>query len=466
MTAMTRPPGIPDRVFIIGIAGRHMSAIARVLRAWGCEVRGSDQRSTFMTDALIDEGIDVKIGHDAAHVGDAQLVAYSSAVKPGQVELAEAERRGIEAIKRHELVARMMAGFYSVAVAGTHGKTTTSGLMAHILVEAGFDPTYLIGGIVRSLGTNAAVGRGRYFVVEADEYDYAFLAYHPDVAIVTNVEPDHLDMFGSVERMDASFAQFMSQVKRDGHLFTCADSPELVRVAAGSQIAAEDRQTYALSGPADWAATNISQADGSQRFEVAHQGQIVGTFETALPGRHNVSNALAGIAASVAMGIEPAVVRDALASFRGAVRRFEPVAEVAGITMMDDYAHHPTEVRVTVQSARERFGRRRLVFLFQPNTFSRNQYLFEEWKTTFADVDVLVLAPTFGMGRETPEHGLTSDVLGEAIVGPSITVCQTFEEAVERSADLLRAGDVFFTVGSGDIDRAGPLILERLRERA
>jgi len=466
MTASRRPPRIPDRVFIIGIAGRHMSAIARVLQAWGCEVRGSDQRSTSMTDALIAEGIDVRIGHDAAHVGDAQLVAYSSAVKPGHVELAEAERRGIEAIKRHELVARMMEGFFSVAVAGTHGKTTTSGLMAHILVECGLDPTYLIGGIVRSLGTNAAVGSGRYFVVEADEYDYAFLAYRPDVAIVTNIEPDHLDLFGSVERMNASFGQFMSQVKPDGRLYTCADSGGL-REVAGTSVIGASHEWYALDSEADWRARDVAVDGERQQFAVTHGGEAFGAYTTALPGRHNVSNALAGIAASAGMGLDMAAVREAVASFRGAVRRFEPVGEEAGVTLMDDYAHHPTEVRATIQSARQRFGRRRLVFLFQPNTFSRNQYLFEEWKTTFEDVDVLYLAPTYGMGRETPEHGLTSDALGQAIVGAgAVHVCSTFEEAVDRVGAELREGDVFFTVGSGDIDRAGPLVLQKLRERA
>jgi UDP-N-acetylmuramate--alanine ligase len=461
-----RPASIPERVHVIGIAGRHMSAIARVLQAWGGTVTGSDQRSTFMTENLIAEGIAVMIGHNAENIGDAELIAYSSAVKPGHVELLEAERRGIPAIKRHDMVARMMEGYRSIAVTGTHGKTTTSGLMAHILVEAGEDPTYLIGGEVRSLGTNAGIGRGRYFVVEADEYDYAFLAYHPDVAVVTNIEPDHLDLFGTAERIEDAFRKFMSQVKPDGHLITCKHQERLLEILETKTVIAEDRQTYGLEPGGDWRASNVVQVGAAQTFEVQHRGAALGTFSTTLPGRHNVCNALAGVAAGTAIGLSPETLRRAIASFRGAKRRFEPVGEAAGVTLMDDYAHHPTEVRATVQSARERFGRRRLVFLFQPNTFSRNQYLFEEWKTTFDDVDVLYLAPTFGMGRETPEHGLTSEALAEVIVGPQVDLSETFEDAVERTAAGLRPGDVFFTVGSGDIDRAGPLILEKLRGRA
>ena len=246
---------VPDRVHLVGIGGAHMSGIAQILHAWDHVVSGSDQKTSPMTEKLRALGMRVYEGHAAEHVGDAQLVVFTSAAHSDNPEIEEAKRRGIPVIKRDEMVARLMEGRYSVAVAGTHGKTTTSGLIAHMLVEAKLDPTYLIGGEVRSLGTNAAPGNGKYIVVEADEYDRAFLSYSPDVAVITNIEPDHLDIYGTVEELTSAFAQFISQVPADGHVIACADS-ERVRelVDAGARTQAGDVQTYALDAPAQWSA--------------------------------------------------------------------------------------------------------------------------------------------------------------------------------------------------------------------
>jgi len=456
---------VPQRVHLVGIGGAHMSAIAQILHAWGHTITGSDQKTSAMTEKLAALGISVAIGHRAENVGDAQLVVYTSAAHGDNAEIVEAQRLGIPAIKRAEMVARLMEGRYSIAVAGTHGKTTTSGLIAHMLVEAKLDPTYLIGGEVRSLGTNAAPGEGRYIVVEADEYDRAFLSYTPDVAVVTNIEPDHLDIYGTDEEMTGAFAQFMASTPIDGHVIACADSPRVRETLAAGGVKAADVQTYALDQPAEWHAGAATQLERGQTFAVEHAGREAGTYTIELSGRHNVSNALAGIAAGATIGIETAVMQAALASYRGAQRRFEYVAEARGVLIMDDYAHHPTEVRVgTIEAARQRFPKRRLVVLFQPHTFTRTAYLLDEWKSCFAGADVLYITHTYA-AREQPEEGMSGRDLAALIESPRAEYVDSFAEAAERIATDLREGDVFFTVGAGDVDSVGRMVLERLRKR-
>ncbi len=456
---------VPSRVHLVGIGGAHMSAIAQILHAWGHNVGGSDQRASAMTEKLAALGVRVTIGHAAENVGDAELVVITSAAPGDNPEIAEAGRRGIPVIKRAEMVARLMEGRYSIAVAGTHGKTTTSGLIAHMLVEAKLDPTYLIGGEVRSLGSNAAAGDGRYIVVEADEYDRAFLSYTPDVAVVTNIEPDHLDIYGTVEEMASAFARFMASTPIDGHVIACADSPRVRQAVSAGGIEARDVQTYAVDGPADWRVRGVTQHESGQQFEVGRDGRPFGTFTIGLPGRHNVSNALAGIATGSTIGIETAVMQAALASYRGAQRRFECVGEAAGVTVMDDYAHHPTEVRIgTIAAARERFPGRRIVLLFQPHTYTRTAYLLDEWKTCFEGADALYITHTYA-ARETAVAGLSGADLAAAVTSPRAEYVDAFEDAADRIASGLREGDVFFTVGAGDVDSVGTMVLERLRRR-
>ena len=458
-------PSIPKRVHLIGAGGAHMSAIAQILHAWGHTITGSDQRTNAMTAKLEALGVHVVIGHAAENVGDAELVVMTSAAHGDNPEIIEAERRGVPVIKRAEMVARLMHGRYSIAVAGTHGKTTTSGLIAHMLVEAKLDPTYLIGGEVRSLGGNAAPGEGRYIVVEADEYDRAFLSYTPDVAVVTNIEPDHLDIYGTFAELQAAFAQFMASAPIDGHVIACADSASVREAVSAGGIVARDMQTYALDVEASWRARPLSHDAASQTFAVESGGKDFGTFTISLPGRHNVSNALAGIAAGNTIGIETAVMQAAVATYRGAARRFEVVGETGGVTVMDDYAHHPTEVREgTIAAARQRFPGRRLVLLFQPHTFTRTQYLLDEWKTCFAGADALYITHTYA-AREEADAGLSGKDLAAAIATPAAVYVDGFEEAADRIAADLREGDVFFTVGAGDVDSVGPMVLERLRQR-
>ena len=461
----SRAANTPQRVHLVGAGGAHVSAIAQILHAWGHTVTGSDQHASAMTEKLAALGMRIAIGHAAENVGDAELVVTTSAAQCDNLEIAEAKRRGTPVIKRAEMVARLMQGRYSIAVAGTHGKTTTSGLIAHMLVEANLDPTYLIGGEVRSLGTNAAPGEGRYIVVEADEYDRAFLSYAPDVAVVTNIEPDHLDIYGTVEELERTFAQFLSQTPAGGHVITCADSPRLRETVAAGSFAATDKQTYAIDAPATWTAAPVSHDERGQTFAVERRGVGFGSFTITLPGRHNVSNALAGIATADTIGIDAAVMRAALATYRGAQRRFEYVGDTGCVTVMDDYAHHPTEVKATVAAARERFGQRRLIVLFQPHTYTRTQYLLNDWKTCFEGIDGLYILETYA-ARESAEAGLSGADLAPAIVSPPAAYCGSFDEAAATIAGELRADDVFFTVGAGDVDRVGPMVLEKLRGRA
>lgn len=453
---------VPERVHLVGVGGAHMSAIAQILHAWGHTVSGSDQTASAMTERLGALGVRVAIGHAPENVGDAQLVVTTSAAKQDNPEIAEAQRRGIPVIKRAEMVARLMEGRYSIAVAGSHGKTTTSGLIAHMLVEAGLDPTYLIGGEIRSLGGNAAPGSGRYIVVEADEYDRAFLNYRPDIAVVTNIEPDHLDIYGTVDELHGAFTQFMSQVPREGHLIAFADSPRVRDSLASDMVRAGDVQTYALDGDADWSATRIEHHDDEQSFVVETRSGQFGEFTLVLPGRHNVGNALAGIVAGHTIGIEQPAMKAALASYRGAQRRFERVGEERGVLVMDDYSHHPTEVRAMVSAARDRFDGRRLVVLFQPHTYTRTQYLLDEWTTCFAGIDALYVTHTYA-AREAPEAGLSGAELATRIPAPRANYIDSFDEAADRIVRELREGDVFFTVGAGDVDSVGRMVLERLK---
>ncbi len=392
---------IPRRVHLVGIGGVHMSAIAHILMKWGHDVSGSDQRLSSFTERLVKQGATVHEGHDASNIDDAELVVITSAATKDNPEILEARRRGIPVVKRADMVARLMEGHRSIAVAGTHGKTTTSALIAFMLVEAGLSPTFLVGGDVVNLGTNAAAGDGEHVVVEADEFDAAFLSYEPDIAVVTNVEADHLDVYGSFDNLLAAFAQFLKQVPRDGLILACADDPMLAELLGRGKSPSVSLQTqrvelYGLSTPVDWVVSHLGRLDdGGQEFYVGLRGRPYGEFRIGLPGRHNVSNALAAIAVGHHVGVSLEVMKKALAEFRGAGRRFELVGEAGGVTVMDDYAHHPTELCATIAAARERFAGRRLVAVFQPHTYSRTLYLLEGFRTCFEGLDELLVLETY-----------------------------------------------------------------------
>lgn len=462
---MSATANIPQRVHIVGAGGGHMSAIAKILHTWGHTVTGSDMAPGEKTERLEKLGIVIRAGHAAENIGDAEMVVTTSGARTDNPEIVAALERGIPVLKRHEMVARLMEGRFAICVSGTHGKTTTSGLIAHMLVQAGLDPTYLIGDEVRTLGTNAAPGSGKHVVVEADEFDRAFLSYTPDIAIVLNVEADHLNIYGSEREVAAAFGEFMERAPADGIVITNADSALLEETVASARIAAR-RETYSTDGAAAWRAGASTQSDQGQTFEVTRDGESLGEFFITMPGRHNVGNALAAIAACTVIGMTTDVIRETMRTFIGAHRRFEYVGEAGGVTVIDDYAHHPTEVRMLVRSARERFDGRRIVFVFQPHTFSRTKYMFNEFKTCFEGVDRLYIAVTDG-SRERAEEGTTSEELIRVVTSPAPVYLPVVDAAAaDVLASDLGAGDVMFTVGAGYIHRAGPMVLERLRSRA
>lgn len=447
-----------------------MSAIGRILLTWGYEVSGSDLRLSPLTERLRDQGASIFEGHDAANVGDAELVVTTSAAGKDNREVNEARRRGIPVIKRAEMVARLMENRFSIAVAGTHGKTTTTSLVAFMLVEAGLSPTFLVGGDVVNLGTNAAAGEGKHIVVEADEFDAAFLSYKPDLAVVTNVEPDHLDFYGTFEEVRNAFAYFLKSVPPEGRIIACADNPEVAdMLGRGTStpvpLQTENVELYGLDTPVDWVISHLGKSEsGGQEFLVGHNGRPYGEFELRLPGRHNVANALAAIAVGHNVGVPLDVIKKAVREFRGAGRRFQLVGEAAGVTVMDDYAHHPTEVASTLEAARERFGKRRLVAVFQPHTYSRTRYLLEGFRTCFEKLDVLLIAETYA-AREPIAEGMAAEELARLVTRPKATFVATFQDAADEALRILRPGDVFFTIGAGDIDQVGPMVLAGLRER-
>ena len=452
---------IPTRVHLVGIGGAHMSAIGRILLSWGVEVSGSDLRATAVTEAMAALGAQVVIGpHVADNVRDAELVVTTSAATDDNPELIEAQRRGIPAIKRAEMVGRLMRGKTGVGIAGCHGKSTTSGMVAYILAKAGRDPSYLIGAEVADLGTNAAAGEGPHIVVEADEYDRAFLSYHPQVALVTNVEADHLDYYGTWEAVQEAFAGFAANVPAGGTLALCASDAEAMRLR---QYAAEgvDVVTYGLDVAADWVASEVETEGLGQSFLLSYKGKALRRLKTALPIRHNVENALGAVVVCRTLGLELDEIAAALQEYRGVRRRFEPVGEAAGVSVYDDYAHHPTEIADTAAAAKTHFPGRRIVALFQPHTYARSRYLLDGFKTCFGEFDRLYILETYA-AREAIADGLTGAQLAAQLHEPEPEYFETFEAAADGIAAELKEGDVFFTVGAGDVDVVGPMVVERL----
>jgi len=458
---------IPRRVHLVGIGGIHMSAIARILLAWSHQVSGSDLKLSPLTDRLRELGATVHQGHDATHLGDAELVVYTAAAQAENPELAEARRRGLPVLQRAEMVARLMAGRRAIAVAGCHGKTSTTALIAFILRQAGRDPTFLVGGEMVDLATNAEAGGGQEIVVEADEFAGAFLHYHPQIAVVTNIEPDHLDYYGSFPRLLAAFRQFLSQVPADGTIVACADDPTLREMLSRPQQHPPIRARvvrYGVTEDAEFFTKNLLRKDvGGFSFLLQYHGESVGSFETGLAGIHQVRNALAAIAVASVLELPEESVRDAVARFRGVQRRFQHIGDAAGVTVMDDYAHHPTEVRATIAAAVQRFPGRRLVCLFQPHTYTRTRYLLDGFRACFQGVDELLIAETYA-AREEPSAGMSAHELADLLENPPARYVGSLAEAPAAVLAILRPSDVFFTIGAGNVDEVGPKVLEGLRQ--
>ena len=447
---MTTPDGSqvdlsrPLRVHVVGVGGAGMSAIAAVLASMGHEVTGSDIKASQSFERLGARGIGVAIGHRAENVAGADVLTYSTAVPERNLEIAEARRLGIPVLSRAAMLQAIAALRRTIAVAGTHGKTTTSSMLALVLVEAGLRPSFIIGGEVNEIGTNAAWDAGELLVVEADESDGTFLQLAPEIGIVTSVEPDHLEHYGSFEALEAAFATFLDRV---GKAVVCADDPVAASLAPASAL------TYGSAPGARVRIVGVESGRNHLRFELLDEGTNLGIFELPVPGVHNARNAAAAVAAALELGVDPEHARRALARFAGVARRFEFRGDVGGVTFVDDYAHLPGEVRVALSAARAgNFGR--IVCVFQPHRYSRVATLAPDFADAFQQADIVAVTEIYPAG-ETPRPGVSGKLVLDAIVhshpGARAVYVPNRDDLVTYLRTILRPGDLCLTLAAGDL---------------
>lgn len=451
------------RVHFVGVGGVGVSGLAQVLLEAGHEVSGSDLKESEFAARLRKAGARIAVGHRAENVGSAELLVVSSAVPPDNPELEFARSNGIRIVKRAELLGELTRRFRSIAVAGTHGKTTTSSMVTYILERAGLSPTFLVGGDVANLGANAGLGSGQYLVAEADEFDGSFLRLSPWMAVVTNVEADHLDYYQDMEAIRAAFSQFMASVDSKGYLVACVDDPELSKLVSSAQA---KLISYGLTQPAEWQAKQIAaNGRGGNDFVAVAGGHEVGRFSLQVPGRHNVQNALAALAATLTVGVDSAVAAQALSDFLGARRRFELKGAVGGIAVYDDYAHHPTEIKATLKAARERH-RGRLWCVFQPHTYHRTKHLWNDFLRAFDDADRVVVCDVYlPAGREVDTLGISSRDLVQAMNHPGAEYVGDLDSVGRYLCDSLRDGDLLLTMGAGNVYEVADSVVKCLRVR-
>lgn len=447
----------------IGISGTGLSAIARVLLENGHTVSGSDRILSPLATSLAMQGAVVWQGHRGENVSGADWVIRSSAIPDDNPEVLAAQKAGIPVLKRAEFLGELMKGKRVLAVAGTHGKTTTTAMLAWVLTALGEDPSYIVGGVLQNTGSNAHAGKGSTFVIEADEYDRMFLGLKPDIAIVTFIEHDHPDCFPTPGAYLHAFQEFIDCMQPDGMLVACADNPagELVRYAHDHDQAAI---TYALHTPADYLAKNLSRNQYGGFSFSAHTSQSVEPFAQVslqVPGEHNVLNALAVLATIQELGLNVKQSAQALGEFSGTGRRFELRGDVGGITIVDDYAHHPTEIRTTLAAARQRFLDRRIWAVWQPHTYSRTRALQAEFSQAFQDADRVIVMEIYA-AREAPEN-YSSATIAAAIPNQAATYSGSLPRVVETLKQELLPGDVVLVLSAGDADQVSTQLVEWLR---
>ena len=448
-------------IHFVGIGGIGMSGIAEVLLQLGYRVSGSDLRSSPVTQRLASLGARVHEGHDAAHVGDADVVVVSSAVPADNPEVAEARRRRIPVIPRAEMLAELMRVKAGIAVAGSHGKTSTTSMLATVLARCGLDPTVIVGGRLETIGSNARLGQGDLLLAEADESDGSFLRLIPTIAVVTGIDREHIDHYGSEEALRDAFAAFCGRVPFHGAVVACVDDPGVRAI-----LPRVDRRvlTCAVRSRADYEARDVEPAGFGIRFTLHRHGEAVGPVRLRIPGRHQVQNALLVLAVADELGLSLRVAAAALEEHPGVDRRLQRLGEARGILVLDDYGHHPREIELTLAALREAIGRRRLVVLFQPHRYTRLADLMERFSAAFDRADVVVLADVYPAGEE-PIPGATAERLAEEIAArghPDVTWAGDLDAAESRVLERLREGDVVLTLGAGSVGRSGRRILAAL----
>jgi UDP-N-acetylmuramate--alanine ligase len=449
-----------SRIHFVGIGGAGMSGIAEILLEYELAVSGCDQASSEVTDRLRRLGAAVALGHSADHLDDVELVVISSAVAESNPEVEEARRRGIPVVRRAEMLGELMRLKYGIAVAGTHGKTTTTSLVGTVLTEAALDPTVIVGGRLRLSGTGARLGRSQYLVAEADEFDRSFLRLTPVIAVVTTIDRDHLDTYRDLDEIEDAFVSFASRVPFFGRVIVCLDDAHVRRILP--RLADRRIVTYGLSPQADLSAVDIEARSWGSRFAVRSlRTGTLGEIELPMPGRHNVANALAAVGVGLTLRIGWEAIATAIAGFKGVHRRFEPMGTWRGAAVVDDYAHHPTEVAATLDAARQTFPRARVHAVFQPHLFSRTRDLADAFGNALLGADRALVTDVYP-SREAPLPGVT----GELVVAAArqsghrnVVYCRDWRDAPPALAEGIAAGDVVLTLGAGDINRLASLLV-------
>jgi UDP-N-acetylmuramate--alanine ligase len=443
-----------------------MSGIAEVLHNLGYEVTGSDVKESDTTNRLNSLGINVYIGHRAENVDDAHVVVISSAVSKDNAEVVEAKRKSIPVIPRAEMLAELARMKYGILVAGAHGKTTTTSLIATVIASSGLDPTVVIGGKLRATGSNARLGQGDFLVAEADESDGSFLRLSPTIAVVTNIDREHMDFFKTMDSLRDAFLSFINKVPFYGVSIVCIENEELRKLLP---YVHRRYITYGLSPDADVYAADIKKGFMTVSFDVVYKGENLGDFSLPVPGVHNILNSLAAIAAARELKIEAGVIKEALKKFSGIQRRFELKGEGKGIKVFDDYGHHPTEIKATLNAAKDgllsRQGAGRLFVIFQPHRYTRTKDLMDEFISCFSEADILCLIDIYSAG-EKPINGIDSNTLLDCIKKTGHKDAAYFpggEELMDNLLMRLKSGDVVLTLGAGDVWKLGEEILKRIK---
>ena len=451
-----------QQIHFVGIGGIGMSGIAEILLNLGYRVSGSDARRGEAVERLEQLGAKVFIGHEASHVEGAHVVVYSSAVSRDNVEVQGARQHGIPTIPRAEMLAELMRLKYGIAVAGTHGKTTTTSMVGAVLAEGRLDPTIVVGGRVRSLGSNARLGQGEFLVAEADESDGSFLKLAPTIAVVTTIDAEHLDYWGNLDAIREAFVAFVNKVPFYGSAVLCLDQSNIQMLIPRLE---KRVITYGLESGADLVARRLSLQGLSSRFEAHQRGTLLGECALGVPGRHNVLNALAAIGVGLDLDIPFVTIQKALAGFTGVQRRFQVRGEAGGITVVDDYGHHPAEIRATLAAAKAGFDCR-VVTLFQPHRYTRTQQLRQEFLTAFNQTDVLRVMDIYPAG-EAAIPGVSAEHLAEDIRAHGHRdvgyVGADRARVIDELVHITRPGDLVLTLGAGDVGQLGPELLARLR---
>jgi UDP-N-acetylmuramate--alanine ligase len=452
-----------QRVHFIGIGGIGMSGIAEILLTMGYAVSGSDLRGSPTTERLERLGATIYVGHAAGNAAASDVVVTSSAVAKDNPEVVEARTRKIPVIQRAEMLAELMRLKYGIAIAGMHGKTTTTSMVAAVLAGGELDPTVVVGGRVDAMGSNARLGKSQYLVAEADESDRSFLLLSPILAVVTNLDREHMDSYADMADVENCFVEFMDKVPFYGAVTACVDDERLRGILARVRRRV---YTYGESAEADFRLRMLPGADHCHaRFEINARGLVLGPFELHVPGRHNVLNATAAVAIGVQLGLAPEKIAAGLATFRGVDRRFQVRGLERGVTVIDDYGHHPTEIRATLQAARE-CGYGRVLVLFQPHRYTRTRDLMEDFADAFGDADAVQVLDIYAASEQQIE-GISGETLAAAIQeknGGRVVYAASMAEAVERLVEDARPGEMILTLGAGSVSQAGPLLLEALKE--